>query len=154
MTHLEAVQTLFRQLGWNARILQDYPVVTCAVAVPNGTLDVFCHIHSELERVLFYVRPQGLEIDPQHMAALAEFLTRANYGLPLGNFEMDWDDVEINCKSSIQVPASQISPELLQVYLLHAVETCNHYLPGLRAVICGESTAKEAIRVLEPPLNH
>ncbi len=151
MTHLEAAAALFQHLGWNAKTLQDYPVLTCAVAVPNGTLDVFCHVHAELERILFYVRPQGLEYPAARLPAVAEFLTRANYGLPIGNFELDWDDLEINCKSSVQLPETCLNIELLQAYLLAAVETSNHYLPGLRAVAEGKQSPREAIRALETP---
>ena len=154
MKHLEAAEALFRHLGWNAKTLQDYPVITCAVAVPNGTLDVFCHVHTELERILFYVRAQGLEFPAVRLPALAEFLTRANYGLPLGNFELDWDDMEINCKSGVQLPAACLTVDLLQSYLLSAVETCNHYLPGLRAVADGKQSAAAAIKVLEAPTAH
>ena len=151
MTHLEAVEALFQHLGWNAKTLQDYPVLTCAVAVPNGTLDIFCHVYTELERVLFYVRPQGLEYPAARLPAIAEFLTRANYGLPIGNFELDWEDLEINCKSSVQLPATCLNVELLQSYLLAAVETSNHYLPGLRAVAEGKESPRDAIRALETP---
>ena len=154
MKHLEAAEAVFRHLGWNAKTLQDYPVITCAVAVPNGTLDVFCHVHAELERILFYVRPQGLELPAARLPAVAEFLTRANYGLPLGNFELDWEDLELNCKSSVQVPESCVNAGLLQGYLLSAVETCNHYLPGLRAVAEGKQSAAAAIKALEVPTAH
>ena len=39
--------------------------------------------------------------DPKAMAAMAEFITRANYGLPNGNFEMDFSDGEIRYKSFV-----------------------------------------------------
>ncbi|MCE5387245.1 MAG: YbjN domain-containing protein [Acidithiobacillus sp.] len=154
MSYLETAQALFVALGWNARILQDYPVLTCAVAVPNGSLDVFCHVHAELQRILFYVRPQNLEIPSERMPQVAEFLTRANYGLPIGNFEMDWEDGEINCKSSVQLPLQCLDTATLQPYLLAAVETVNHYLPGLRAVLAGEKTPATAIKTLEQPQAH
>ncbi len=154
MKHLEAAEALFRHLGWNAKTLQDYPVITCAVGVPNGTLDIYCHVHAELQRILFYVRPQGLELSATHLPALAEFLTRANYGLPIGNFELDWDDLELNCKSSVQLPESCLDIQLLQSYLLATVETCNHYLPGLRAVAEGKESAGAAIKALEMPTAH
>ncbi|WP_253253636.1 YbjN domain-containing protein [Acidithiobacillus marinus] len=86
MNHLEVVEKLFAELDWEAKMLPDYPVMTCALQIPNGTLDIFCHVHAERERILFYLRPQNLDITANKRPAVAEFVTRANYGLSLGNF--------------------------------------------------------------------
>jgi hypothetical protein len=59
---MKAVAALFADLNWPARKIPEYPVYSCALAVPNGPLEIFCHVHAERERVLFYVRPQELDI--------------------------------------------------------------------------------------------
>ena len=81
--------------------------------------------------------------------AVAEFLTRANYGLALGNFELDMEDGEINFKTILQAPATMLSTALLRPYLLVGVETINHYLPGLDWVLSGQETPAAAIKALE-----
>lgn len=81
--------------------------------------------------------------------AVAEFLTRANYGLALGNFELDLDDGEINFKTILQAPATVLNTALLRPYLLIGVETINHYLPGLDRVLSGRETPAAAIKALE-----
>ncbi|MFA7495113.1 MAG: YbjN domain-containing protein [Acidithiobacillus sp.] len=149
MNHLEAVETLFADLGWEAKMLPDYPVMTCALQVPNGILDIFCHVHADRERILFYLRPQNLDITVEKRLPVAEFITRANYGLSLGNFELDMEDGEINFKTILQVPATVLSVALLRPYLLIGVETINHYLPGLDKVIAGQETPAVAIKALE-----
>ena len=37
-------------------------------------------------------------VPEEKRSAVAEFITRANYGLPGGNFEMDWRDGELRYK--------------------------------------------------------
>jgi len=148
MDAMKAVADLFAELDWSARAVPDYPVYSCALAVPNGALEIFCHVHAERERILFYVRPQELDIPAARLAMLVEFLTRANYGLPLGNFELDLADLELNFKSSLQLPERCLEPEILKPYLLSAVETCNFYLPGIHRVLAG-ATAAEVIASLE-----
>ena len=81
--------------------------------------------------------------------AVAEFLTRANYGLALGNFELDMEDGEINFKTILQAPLTVLSTTLLRPYLLVGVETINHYLPGLKRVLSGQETPAAAIKALE-----
>ncbi|MGC9127907.1 MAG: hypothetical protein ACP5GA_04150 [Acidithiobacillus sp.] len=142
MEAMKAVAALFAELSWPARAVPDYPVYSCALAVPNGPLEIFCHVHAERERVLFYVRPQELDIPQARLGMLMEFLTRANYGLPLGNFELDLSDQELNFKNSVQLPERCVDAEILKPYLLHAVETCNFYLPGIRQVLAGAAAAQ------------
>ncbi len=149
MNHIEVVEKLFAELDWEAKMLPDYPVMTCALQVPNGTLDIFCHVHADHERILFYLRPQNLDIPVDKRLAVAEFVTRANYGLSLGNFEMDMEDGELNFKTILQAPAALLSTALLRPYLLLGVETINHYLPGLTKVIAGQELPGIAIKALE-----
>lgn len=151
MTHLTVAQDLFNELGWDAAQLPDVPVISCALRLPNGVVDIFCHYHAERDRLLFYVRPQKLAMTPAQRMAVAEYITRANYGLPLGNFELDLEDGELNFKNAVQVPEGVISTALLRPYLLNAVETVNYYLPGLQQVLAGGATPAAAITALEGP---
>jgi hypothetical protein len=149
MTHLTVAQDLFNELGWDAAQLPDVPVISCALRLPNGVVDIFCHYHAERDRLLFYVRPQKLAMIPAQRMAVAEYITRANYGLPLGNFELDLEDGELNFKNAVQVPEGVISTALLRPYLLNAVETVNYYLPGLQQVLAGSATPAAAVTALE-----
>lgn len=151
MTHLTVAQDLFNELGWDAAQLPDVPVISCALRLPNGVVDIFCHYHAERDRLLFYVRPQKLAMTPAQRMAVAEYITRANYGLPLGNFELDLEDGELNFKNAVQVPDGVISTALLRPYLLNAVETVNYYLPGLQQVLAGGATPAAAVTALEGP---
>ena len=45
---------------------------------------------------------------------IAEFLTRANYDLLIGNFEFDFEDGEIRYKTSIDVEGSSLDSALIQ----------------------------------------
>jgi len=43
-----------------------------------------------------------------------KFLTRANYGMMIGNFEMDFTDGEIRYKTSIDVEGDKLSSALIK----------------------------------------
>jgi hypothetical protein len=45
---------------------------------------------------------------------IAKFITRANYGMSLGNFELDFNDGEIRYKTSIDVTDDRLNFALIQ----------------------------------------
>ena len=65
---------------------------------------------------LVYASPK-VHADPSDadmMASMAEFLTRANYGLLNGNFEMDMGDGELRYKCYIHCGDQEPSPDLVR----------------------------------------
>jgi hypothetical protein len=81
--------------------------------------------------------------------AMAEFITRANYGLPLGNFEMDYDDGEVRFKTSIDVEGDRLSPALFRQLLRANWSIMEQYYPGVASVASGEATPQEAVDRVE-----
>jgi hypothetical protein len=68
---------------------------------------------------------------------VSHFLTRANYGLADGNFELDFEDGEVRYKTVLHVQADELDGLALKRLLRSngiAVET---YLPTLGSVIAG-----------------
>lgn len=76
--------------------------------------------------------------------AVAEYLTRVNYGLVLGNFEMDFEDGEIRYKTSISVDDAELTPAMTGRLVEANVEAMDQYLPGLMLVLRGKTTPAEA----------
>jgi hypothetical protein len=82
-------------------------------------------------------------------AAMAEFITRANYGLPNGNFELDFRDGEIRYKTFVScletVPGKAVIEESIVVPAL----MLDRYADGILAVMFGMKTPEEAVRDCE-----
>ncbi len=87
----------------------------------------------------------------ERRAALAEFVTRANFGLVVGNFEMDMDDGEVRYKTSIDVEGDRLSTALLHQLVRVNLEMMDKYLPGLYAVANEGLDALAAIVAVEGP---
>jgi len=83
--------------------------------------------------------------------AIAELLTRANYGIRIGNFEMAYSDGEIRDKSSFDFESQSLTPTLIRNSIYPAVHTMDYYLPGLMRVVFGGATPLEAIEEIESP---
>jgi hypothetical protein len=61
------------------------------------------------EYLVYAISPLGAdEDDSKMMSNMAEFICRANYGLKMGNFELDFDDGEVRFK--VHVLCKGITP--------------------------------------------
>jgi hypothetical protein len=80
--------------------------------------------------------------------AVALFLTRANYGILIGNFEIDLDDGELRYKTSIDVHGSELTEALLDNIVVANVAMFDRYVPGIEAVVRGMDPV-DAISAIE-----
>ena len=75
----------------------------------NQVFRLSMSLKSKLNNCRIIIRPKedginftyilAISADDDSKAAIAEFLTRANYGLVIGNFQMDYSDGEIGYKN-------------------------------------------------------
>ncbi|MEL7052307.1 MAG: YbjN domain-containing protein [Cyanobacteria bacterium J06588_5] len=77
---------------------------------------------------------------------MAQFITRANYGLILGNFELDYTDGEIRYKTSLDVESDRLTPALTKNLISTNVTTMDQYLPGLLAFLEQQTPPGQAIK--------
>ncbi len=66
---------------------------------------------------------------------IPECITRANYGIIIGNFELDFNDGEIRQKTSIHAEGDRLSFALIKQIVYAKVTMMDQYLPGIMAVI-------------------
>ena len=81
--------------------------------------------------------------------AIAEFVTRANYGLRVGNFEVDLSDGEIRFKVSVTVRESALSTAMCADMMRASVVTMDHYYPGIVSVLFAGTTPSDAVGQVE-----
>ena len=83
-------------------------------------------------------------------ANIAEFITRANYGIRNGNFEMDYRDGEIRYKVYTNYKAlDSISKEIIDDSVLIPPYMFNRYGDGIAALLFGFSTPEDEINKIE-----
>ncbi|HEY9850963.1 MAG TPA: hypothetical protein V6D28_15955 [Leptolyngbyaceae cyanobacterium] len=79
----------------------------------------------------------------------SDFITRANYGTIIGNFELDYADGEVRYKTSIDVEGSNLTFPLIKQLVYTNVTMMDEYLPGIVSVIEGNVEPKDAIAKIE-----
>jgi hypothetical protein len=146
---LQAFVTLGRFLeteGWGPEQVEDAPIYRVSFSGEGGPITCYAQVRVEEEILLCYaVAP--VRVEEALRPAVAEFVTRANYGLWIGNFEMDWSDGEVRYKSSLDFEGVALTPELIRNAISPAVQMMVCYLPGLLSVIGGRSPAETLAQV-------
>ncbi len=133
---------------WFPRRIEGKYAYSMSYSGKNGDLRCYAIVRVDLEEFLFYaVAP--VKVPEEVRMAVAEYLTRANYGLRIGNFELDYSDGEVRYKSSLDFEGQSLSPDLIRNAIYPAVHTMDRYLPGLLRVSFGGATPHEAIDEVE-----
>jgi hypothetical protein len=145
----QAMLNFFSEEDWEFTKLQGKLILRLAFQGKNGQWNCFALANEDQQRFLFYsICP--LEIPSMNRLAISEFLTRANYGMEIGNFEFDVDSGEIRFKTSLDVTEDRITPALIKQLVYTNVLTIDQYLLGIQAVLDG-TPPTDAIRLIEQP---
>lgn len=148
---LRAYETLGQYLRddeWYPQQIDDIHTYRVSYSGSSGQVTCFAQIITDLEQFIFYV-VCPVKAGEDARLAVAEFITRANFGLRIGNLEMDFLDGEVRYKSSIDFEGETLTPQLVRNAIYPAVQTIDRYLGGLLKVMYGGSAPADAIAEVE-----
>lgn len=92
-----------------------------------------------------------MRVPSEQRATFAEAIVRANYGLLLGNFEMDFADGEVRFKSSVDVEGGELVPMMVQNMIGTMLATADEYYPAFVRVLYAGVAPEQAIAEVESP---
>lgn len=138
----------FKRDSWNFRQLGDHPAVEMDVSGENGVFRLVAVVDEERSIVRFLTFMVA-KVPEARRREVMEFLTRANYGLLLGNFEIDLSDGEVRFKYSIDAENAEFSHDQYLNLLYTSVALMDRYFPGLQRVIQGTADPAAAIAEIE-----
>ena len=124
---LQAFATLgqfLKEDEWHPQQLEERYIYRMGFSGKNGNTTCYAQVRVDLDQFLFYVLAP-VKAPEEARPAVAEFITRANYGMRIGNFEMDYSDGEVRYKSSLDFEGTTLSPE----WIKHAIYICVLYSP-------------------------
>ena len=129
-------------------------VVAFPASTESHSWMVYALCMDERDQLLIHSVRDG-RIPEQHRPSVGAFLHRANFGVVLGNFELDLDDGELRFKTSIDVGGDRLSDALVEHLMLANVAAFGRYLPGVDDVLAGADphAAIEAVEAAEPAEN-
>jgi hypothetical protein len=147
-TALSTLATFLAVDGWRPQRIVGRRAFAITYGGASGSFTCLAELRSEAQQLLCYaVAP--LVASPARLPAVAEFITRANYGTYIGNFELSYGSGEVRCKSSIDFEGEALSEQLIRNTLYPAARLMDTYLPGLARVIAQGAAPREAIDEIE-----
>ena len=114
----------------------------------NTSFRCYARIDEEKQIVMFYT-VTDTKVAEAKRPAVAEFITRANYGLYVGNFELDYSDGEVRYKTSIDMEGGELTTRMVDNLVNASVSTFDRYFPGLANVLFADMSPAEAIERIE-----
>jgi hypothetical protein len=144
----EEMLNFFTEDDWPFTKIKGEPVLLTAFQGENGKWTCYAKAREEQEQFVFY-SICSINVPENKRLAVAEFLTRANTGMIIGNFELDFASGEICYKTSIDVKGDLLSFALIKQLVYANVLMMDKYLPGIKSVIEGDVSPEDAITQIE-----
>jgi hypothetical protein len=149
---LAPILDCFQQKGWPVQRHKSLPVLRMDYETDNGRWDCYVQAEDRLGQVVAYAVlrepvPEGRRRD------VAEFLTRANFGLVIGAFELDLDDGELRCRAGLDVSQAELTPGLVDPLVMAVLDAMDDHVAAIRIVIEGRATPEAAMEGVRASLS-
>ena len=116
---------------------------------PIHSLDFFIEIRDS-NYVVYAVPPIVADAkNSSVMAAIAEFVCRANYRLVYGNFDLDFRDGEISYRVFVDCNGITPNKDMIMASVYVPTDVFERYAPGIAAVLFGSANPEEQINKCE-----
>ena len=151
MSIRQAIERYFKENDWNYTFLEDKQCLKAGVNLKCKLKETQLMIRLREDHYIVYATI-NVNADEDCRQQVAEYITRANYGLKWGNFEMDMRDGEIRYKVLVDcgtncdcLPTSSVIEN--SIYL--PAQMMQKYGNGMLAVMYGFKSPAEAIEEAE-----
>ncbi len=148
----QALINFFKKEDWTVKLIEDDSALVFGYIGDNGKWKCYARIREEQEQLVLYSLLPSYAPKTKRLK-IAELFTRANYGLIIGNFEIDLTDGEIRCKTSIDVENSKLSHALIENMVYINLDTMDDHILAIQAVLDGIKTPLQALEMLEHETN-
>ncbi|CAN1209311.1 hypothetical protein TUMEXPCC7403_03745 [Tumidithrix helvetica PCC 7403] len=138
----------FESEDWDYGLLEEYGIIKLSYKGLSGEWDCFA-LGNDLETEIGFYSIYQENIPEGARLPVSEFLTRANYGMPVGNFEMDLDSGEVRFKISVELGNTVIPEELLGCNVERNLAIADRFFPIIKLVASGEVSVMQAIALAQ-----
>lgn len=145
-TLIETVANFFYAEGWPFTQVEGQPILRLFFEGESGRWLCIARTQEAHGQFMFYSVCPMLAA-PERRQNVAEFITRVNYGLILGNFEMDYEDGEIRYKTSADVSAgATFDFPLLRQLVYTNVLVMDKFFPAIAKILYGNMEPATAFK--------
>lgn len=143
-----ATIAFFTNDDWTFTKIQGQPILQMGYQGKNGKWMCYARANEAPQQLAFYSICPAV-VSEERRSAIVEFITRANCGMVIGNFEFNFSNGEIFYKTSIDVEGDRLTPALIQRLVYTNVAIMDDYLPRILAVLDEQATPEAALAQVE-----
>lgn len=143
------VREVLHGIGWNPVETEYEGVLKIDFSSDQIPIsEALAEVRLDYERFIYYLNFAD-RAEPKWRGATMEFVTRANFDMITGNFELNLDSGLVRFKSSIDFTSSELSGRLVRNVITSAMDVVEHYAEALVSVLEGRKAVEVALRSVE-----
>ena len=156
-TLFDTVQEFFDDEDWTTERMDGVTALRMQFRGKHGEWTCYARVREPQGQLTFYSQAP-LTVPEERRDEMAAFITRANYGMVNGNFELDLDDGDLRFKTSLDLGPEPDLTDLGWFAAMYGrviganVSMMDRYLAGITAVIGGRAAAEAVAAIEEPEL--
>ncbi len=134
--------------GWTYEELDDDTALGWRMSAPEGSWSSFAVARESERRFAVYSSLDDRIAEPLRADA-AQLVARVNWGLPLGNWELDLDDGALRFKTSVELGGEPLSLATAARVIERNLAVTAAYVGAFSAFAARQATAREALALAE-----
>ncbi len=146
----QAVADHFAEAGVRYLRPDDGPTFFAPFELHSGNATLLAVCEEDAQRLMIRVM-LPFNAPAARRLAVAEFITRVNYKLILGCFEMDFSDGELSFRATIDVENDRLTPALVHNLVGCSLATTDRFYTALAAVALGGIAPADALAMQDKP---
>lgn len=148
MALFDTFERFFDADDWPYKALPRQGVLTTNYKGRSGRFAGLARVDEELQTITFATLYDRL-VHPEARVRVLEFITRANFGLPLGCFTFESETGEVQFRTSADVDGVNLNTALIRNLVYTNCLAMDAYAPGIGMVLSGEASPQAAIAAVE-----
>lgn len=143
MSLFQILYDILNENGWEFDYDTKNEIIRFEIHGVNADFHAFLLVDEEQESLLCNTHIDQ-KIPHSKRLEVCDFMSRVNYELANGNFEMDMDNGEIRYRTYLDLSDAKPSKEQILNIVWNGVLGFDTYYPGLMRLVYGNCTAEEA----------
>jgi hypothetical protein len=141
---LDAVKAFLDDADWGYEVDDGGSTIRTFYDGDTVVFPVYFAADDDRDQLVVYgVLPDA--VDEEHRVEVGAFLAALNYGLKIGNFEIDLADGEVRFRSGVDVEGGSLTAAMVRSLAASCVVNVDLYTPAVRSVASGAMTVLEAL---------
>ena len=139
----DQINEMLDDSDYDFQVADSDEVLRLAIETDEGRWMTYVRVMSRGPCVL-YGKPE-FDVPAEHRQTVSDFITRVNFGILVGNFELDFEDGECRFKTAFDSDHGRVPASIFVNALESNLANMQKYLPSIENIANGSMTLDEAL---------